>query len=228
MSRPASAGSDSVSDAGGPATSRSLQTYDHETSGGIKWKYASEGHTCLLRSSSELQSRAPDPELARSLYIDSINYLMRGLPTDLSQEEIVRLRASCPAEMGSTLLRETPLAATSSKESPELGPSRSGRPSLLQLVVANLTFWMIVLVGFIMPFVQRFAQQTYRYDRAHRISDRALAAGMTTAQAFGLHVIALASSICAVDDGRMIRLLRGFGAWFSHAFVGGLCDGVGE
>merc|ERR1712072_348640 len=100
-----SASDDDVLDFYSPAPSRPQSSGSAEMNtraaaqDGVDWKYAGQGQALLELSTREAHSPVPDAAFSRKLYIDSVQYLLSGLPSDLSIEEDLGLRAAIPTHL---------------------------------------------------------------------------------------------------------------------------------
>ena len=71
----------------------------NEPRSGISWKYANEGSKLVSRSMREATSTSQETELTRRLYVDGVAYLLRGLPTNLTAEERIKLSGALPPQV---------------------------------------------------------------------------------------------------------------------------------
>lgn len=197
---------------------------------GVDWKYAGQGQALLELSTREAHSALPDAAFSRKLYIDSVQYLLNGLPSDLSVEEDIGLRAAIPAQLReSSDSAETSVVVQTAAEDDALYLDQSStRHSTLHQAVASITVHIFLAVAFILPYIQLLLQQAYRYDREHKISDRVLAQGALTADVIAKQLLLLANSVYEMHDGKVGMVVRDVGLWWVHGVSGGVYEGVGE
>ncbi|TKA34232.1 hypothetical protein B0A50_00212 [Salinomyces thailandicus] len=213
-----------------PASSTSAMPIREEASSGIDWKYALHGQALLSIASQESDSASQNALFSRKLYIDSLQYLISGLPSDLSAEEEMSLKATLPpalAQPCSTTDAEL-IAQTASED----GSSRKSQPTLehsaLHDLVANITMYTILMASFILPYLQLLLQQAYRYDRKHKLSDKVFAKSLQTADVVAQQALLLASNFYRMHDGKIGMALRDVGLWWVQGITGGVYDGVDE
>jgi len=231
-----SASDDDVLDFYSPAPSRPQSSGSAETNtraaaqDGVDWKYAGQGQALLELSTREAHSAVPDAAFSRKLYIDSVQYLLSGLPSDLSIEEDLGLRAAIPThlkESGDSA--ETSVVVQTALEGDAVHLDRSStRHSTLHQAVASITVHVFLAVAFILPYIQLLLQQAYRYDREYKISDRVLAQGALTADMIAKQLLLLANNVYEMHDGKVGMAVRDVGLWWVHGVSGGVYEGVGE
>ena len=166
------------------------------------------------------RSNNGDPAFARQLYIHSLAYLLRGLPSDMSEAEAASLRP------GITPILERDHIGCSSKSSSS-GNDPATSPSLLHRLLASGIVQLFILFSFILPYVKYFLRSAYRYERANHICERVFAASMDALDRVGRQGFGLAGSILNSGDGRIGGILVGVCAWWIDGISGGIHDGVG-
>lgn len=215
---------------GTSTSSRSATPTCHdETERGVRWKYARQGHTLLSLSTQEAGSLSQNPQFSRKLYIDSLQYLLNGLPSELTAQEELSLRASLPAALVSGPSCEDQLIVRSAGKLGHVDkPKPALEPSILHQAVANITLYALLIFSFLLPYVKLLLQQAYHYDRRHKISDRLFAQGVMTADVMGKQTLLLAHNICAMNGGKVGEAVRDMGMWWIQGISGGVYDGLGE
>ena len=200
-----------------------------ESKSGVSWKHANEACTLVGRSVQEATSSAQDIELTRQLYIDGMAYFLRGLPSDLTVDEAIRLRAALPPQLNNSVQQSgTRLASGSPPPTARKEQSAKTTPSLLQRAVTCITLQIIITIAFLLPYIQLLFGQAYRYDRKFRISDRVLAKSVAIADSMGKQTIALAGTVCAMNEGKVGDALREMSVWAVQGVTAGVYEGVGE
>ncbi|OAA58042.1 hypothetical protein SPI_06927 [Niveomyces insectorum RCEF 264] len=77
----------------------------------VNWKYGQNGFRSLQSALREAGDPDRLPELERRIYVESMAYLLRGLPRDLDHGELDQLRHAAPAALVDSTLFPLPLAA---------------------------------------------------------------------------------------------------------------------
>ena len=217
-----------------PASVAARPTFESRTAD-KGWKYANQGEPpifnqvkfCLLMSTglnlletAVYEAQCPDSgnqAFARQLYIHSLAYLLRGLPSDISEVEVASLRpAILPLlEIYQTGSRRNSSSGLNSQENP---------PSLLHRLIASSIIQLFVVFSFILPYVTFYLRSAYKYERTHHISERTFAASMDAVDHVGRKGFGLAGTILKSGNGRTGELLAGI----FNGISGGIQDGVGE
>ncbi|KAK3210293.1 hypothetical protein GRF29_44g2221754, partial [Pseudopithomyces chartarum] len=171
-----------------------------ETKTGIKWKYANQGVSLSAQAYAESQADRLDQTsliLTRQMYIHSLTYLLRGLPSTLSPEETLSLQAALPSNLAITAPCSHDLTLSHADSSP---PSD---PSILHRIIATVIFETFVLLQFLLPYLKLFMGHAYRLERKHNVAQRLVSSGIMGADAVrktGLH---LTHTICQMNDGKV-------------------------
>ncbi|KAK3117038.1 hypothetical protein LTR53_001992 [Teratosphaeriaceae sp. CCFEE 6253] len=201
---------------------------------GVQWKYAKQGFALLALAAQEESLRAPEEAFTRQLYVDSLAYLLRGLPRDLAGSETAGLRAALPEALAPASLGGEGLGGAGSPRAGEDGEpiprqrGERGEVSALHRAVARATLGLCLALAFVLPYLQLLLQQAYAYDRRHKVSDRALAQGLVTAERCRQQAVGLVGQVCAANEGQVGTAVRELGGWWVRGWSGGVCEGVGE
>ena len=136
-------------------------------------------------------------------------YLIQGLPSDLTNQEISHLKTVLPSQL---------------KDSSPLEPSQAKRrgPSLLHRSLASTIIAMCLLLRLALPYIRLFVAKIYSYDRAYHIRERVFAFSVTAANSFGKRSTALASTVITND------IVMGVVTYWVDGICGGLNEGLGE
>ncbi|GAB7349373.1 hypothetical protein MBLNU459_g8499t1 [Dothideomycetes sp. NU459] len=187
----------------------------------IRWKYASQGLSLLTLSAQESSCLSSNEPFSRQLYTDSMTYLLRGLPTDLSDEEQLRLRAAMPNQLaqpqpavGALVLRDNDRELRQS--SPEY------EPTVLHRVVAVTVLQAFLVFSFLWLYVQTLLRSAYQYERSHHISERIVSQTTSAANALSKGTVA----VCSWNDGQVGKVLEDAALWWVQSVTGGFCQGV--
>lgn len=177
---------------------------------GICWRFAPHGSHTLQITLAESQSSDPQRQaFSRQLYFDAMAYLIQGLPSDLTDQERLRLKNTLPE----SLRNSTP---------PETSPPRKHNPSLLHRSLASIIIAICLLLRLALPYIRLFIAMAYSYDRAHHVRERIFAFSVTAADSFGKRSMALASTAMANE------VVLGTVTYWVDGIRGGLNEGFGE
>ncbi|CAK3758706.1 Hypothetical predicted protein [Lecanosticta acicola] len=213
-----------------PSSSGSLTpiVVPQESRSGIQWKYADAGFALLSLASQEASGDniALSSNLVRRQYIDGVACMVRGLPAELSEEEELSLREALPASIRAGRHGDV-TALTRGERRPGQAVPLSPQSSLHRSV-ATVTLYLFLAVAFVLPYLQLFLRLAYQWDRKHKVSDRVLARSVAAADAVGKRTMMLATSICAMNEGKVGDTMRQAGIYLMQGVSGGVYDGVGE
>ena len=154
------------------------------------------------------------------MYIHSLTYLLRGLPSTLSPEETLSLQAALPSNLAITAPCSHDLTLSHADSSP---PSD---PSILHRIIATVIFETFVLLQFLLPYLKLFMGHAYRLERKHNVAQRLVSSGIMGADAVrktGLH---LTHTICQMNDGKVGVALSEVSLWVVRGITGGLQQGI--
>jgi hypothetical protein len=170
-------------------------------------------------------ARAPDPAFSRRLYLDSLAYLLQGLPEDMSTEEQISLRAALPPGVvePTNFPSGQPPSITFAN-----GPQDNPTPSILHRILASIIVHLFLLFHFLLPHLKSFAQYAYTYERTHRISERLFAKSIDTVDTVGKRTLEVGETVGRMSDGRVGQLINGLASWWVEGVAGGVYEGVGE
>jgi hypothetical protein len=222
-----------------PASSEGVPA--EEARSGVQWRYAEAGFSMLSLASQEAALPQPAANLIRQQYVAGVSCMLRGLPSELSADEELSLREALPDTLklslstkgNTTITSSSAAAATHLSTTSSLNPQaphhhRQQQQPLLHRLIATLTYSLFLLASFLLPYIQHLLREAYALDRKHKLSDRALAYGMTSADALGRQALVLAGNVCAMHDGRVGEAFKEAGVYVVRSFSGGVYDGLGE
>ena len=124
-----------------------------------------------------------DSTFQRRVYVDSLGYLLRGLPKDLSQAELDTIRGALPLDVTTNL----------EVDKPPHYSARSSEPSLLHRSLASMVILSCLAVRLLVPYIKYYLAAAWRYERSHHVSEKLLASGISTADILGKKTIELAT-----------------------------------
>ena len=105
---------------------------------------------------------------------------------------------------------------------PEVAQPRKPDPSFLHRSLASIIVAVCLLLRLALPYIKLFAAAVYSYDRAHHVSQRVFAFGVTAADRLGKGSVALASTAMTNN------LILGAVSYWVDGIRGGLDEGLGE
>jgi hypothetical protein len=196
---------------------------------GIEWRCGRPGMELLISAVDESKnagrSTTYDAAFERSVYLDGLSYMLRGLPKDLNATEVATLRKALPESL-------TECLATGSRPAsrPQLfaGPNENGQPTLLQqvmkLVVARAIVWFCI----IWPYVLLLLKMGAHYERKYKVSEQLLGRGIVLANALGKRSSAISRVIGNMGDGVVGQVVNNAVAWTVHGVASGISEGVEE
>lgn len=194
----------------------------------VRWKYAGQGLSLLTLSVQDSTSRNATTPFGRQLYIHSLTYLLRGLPTTLTKEEQLSLQAALPMELIRPRSDERTVVPDVESDDRSNSSTLDQEPTILHRLISMSTLQLFVLISIILPYVQTFVQGAYQYEREHHISERVFTNTVCTADSMGRKTWALSRTVCALNGGKVGEMLEDASAWCIQGISGGLYEGVGE
>lgn len=204
-----------------------------ESRTGINWKYANQGFSLFSQAHAESHALPQKDDetttiFTRQLYIHSLTYLLRGLPSDLTAQEMLGLQAAIPESL--IPVRNEPCTHTMMSLAPEGVKSDIGseEPSLLHRVTAILVFHSFVLMQFLLPYIKLFIGHAYRFEREHRITQRLVSTGIMTADSLRRTSLHFSRTVCQMNDGKVGKALNDVALWWIEGLTGGLQQGIKE
>ncbi|KAL1652389.1 hypothetical protein SLS61_004991 [Didymella pomorum] len=206
----------------------------YETKTGINWKYAGQGVNLmtLARQESSIPSYGIDdtsPVLTRQLYLHGMTYLLRGLPSDLTPEELLSLQAAAPQALVTAQADPASHALV-----PRSGQSQVARgmspqdPSILHRITATLVLQTFIFIQFLVPYIKIFLAHAYQFEREHQITRRFVNGSITTVDDIGRRSLRLSQTICQMNDGKVGQAINEMTIWWVRGVTGGMQQGFEE
>ncbi|KAL4934446.1 uncharacterized protein BDV17DRAFT_286156 [Aspergillus undulatus] len=207
-----------------------------EGESGVRWNRVNPAFHLLRDAGYEAQQPQSEPRLVRSLYLNSVTYLLSALPEDLSIDEAALLRKSLPETLKPdlTLLpspghHPTASPSTSIRTQCHPGPCPNAtHRSYLHRLLASIIVYFCLLLQLIMPYIKDVMFQLYRYDRAHRVTERVTAFMLVLAEKVGRGGVGLGNTVLNLYDGKPGTAVSGAAAWWAEGLAGGIYEGLGE
>ncbi|KAF3927926.1 hypothetical protein ABW20_dc0107346 [Dactylellina cionopaga] len=129
----------------------------------VSAKFAMQGHNLLSLSLAE----PANSSFRRHLYLDSLTYLLRALPSDLSPSETTQLVSSLPPSLVSYLQPPT----SSSSSGNEGAGITIDHPTIHYLLLV-LTATTVSSVRNMTPHLKSLAQSTWEYNLKYKVAER--------------------------------------------------------
>lgn len=155
--------------------------------------------------------------VSRQQYIHSLAYLLHGVPEDLSQNEKETLLSALPEQ-----LQQPP---SQNDKSSELDAARG--PSVVHRLCASGIVQIFLFFQVFLPYLRHFIQFLYQFERTNHVSERVLAAGMSTMDGIGKKGSDVLGMIVRSGNGRIVQLVAAFSIWWIKEVSNGIQDGVG-
>ena len=179
----------------------------------------------LLESSvAEFQSREPSAKLlSRQLYIHGLTYLLRGLPSELTNAELTTLATSLPGplqnfQLPSVSFPSRPrrnasspntypynLAHTNLDSTPYCtcsGPDTGAEaPTLLHRFLACAIVQAFIIATFIWPYLQRAWRAIREWERENHVTERAVATMLETGERWGNGALEFGGALAKSGNG---------------------------
>ncbi|KAF3928778.1 hypothetical protein ABW21_db0204105 [Orbilia brochopaga] len=143
----------------------------NEDAGVVSAKFAMQGHNLLSLSLAE----PPSSTFRRHLYVDSLTYLLRALPADLSTSEAAQLVASLPPSLQS-YFHQQDLSTTNGMEgmNVHIPPSCKPEHPTIHYLLAVVTAATVASVRHLAPHVKTLARSTWEYNVKYRVAERGI------------------------------------------------------
>ncbi|KAM0277101.1 hypothetical protein ACHAQH_006045, partial [Verticillium albo-atrum] len=156
----------------------SMDSAPPSPSSGVHWRYAQQGLSLLSVAQDEARQPLASSDFERKAFLDGAEYIIKALPTDLSTQELDRLRTSAPRGLVFAPCGCASSTSSSRCHSPH-GRSASARRqrSLLHRWVRAAVVQMFVLVHLALPYVVLLVRLAARAEREYNISQNVASAG---------------------------------------------------
>lgn len=196
---------------------------------GVQWRYADTGFSLLSLAQQEKNSFAHNWQFIRRQFIAGVACMMKALPSDLTLEEEVSLRQALPPSLAPTHRQDRGVMIRQGDRD-EVNPFAAPveRRSFLHRWVAMVMVYVFIVAAAIIPYLRLFVRKAYQFDREHKLSDRLIAQGFVTADIVSRRTFAVASQVCAMNDGKVGESMKEIGMFIVQGVSGGMYEGVGE
>lgn len=186
-------------------------------------------HGLALLNLSMRHSPASNDPLNRRLYIDGISYILRGLPSDLTEEEALVLREAAPQTLHppkTQLVHQPNTASHTTAQQPRSQAQQA--PTLLHRTTSHLTYALILLTTLLLPHLQTLLTTLHNLNVQHRLAARFTAQTSLLFRALIAQLLALMVLVWDANDGALRHACRDFGVWVIRDVCGGVDEGVGR
>lgn len=189
-------------------------------SSGVKWRYAEQG-TFLQHSASR---ETEDLVFARKSYIDSVAYMLKGLPDDMDNYETSVIRRALPKSCAPVGINGQIEAAPGRPGWVPSDRAKTFLRSTIQGSVAVIVLFLYLLLSFLAVILRAGAD----FERQYNVSQHLVSSGLTFATAVGKRSGALGERIYAMGDGKVGKVVSDLAVWTLEGVTGGIHDGIGQ
>jgi hypothetical protein len=195
----------------------------------VAWRYTREGMEIIHRCANEAAGPSQDPELTRQLYIDGVAYFLRGLPTDLTPEERIRIGVALPPEI---MLHPRPHSpetiGSDTSEDAAVPATPTIRLTAVRPIAARITVFVVLLLKLLLYYLGLVLRQLYAYDRTYHISDRAIMRSAILLDWAWKWTASLVNKVCSMNGGQIGRFAEELTRCLAEEVSNGLFDGLRE
>lgn len=174
----------------------------------ITWKLADHGYKLLkLALTENTAPKLTDVPFSRQIYINSLTYLIRALPSNLSADERILIQAAFPEDFFQS-------------SNQQAHPSRAKiRTTFLHRTLALVIVQLFVLFRIILPYLRFLLFKAWAYEKEHRI----VAKIATKSVDLGIDVGEAMKSMGETKTGEaLISNLQ----WVMEGVIGGIGEGM--
>ncbi|KAI1769518.1 hypothetical protein GGR53DRAFT_3099 [Hypoxylon sp. FL1150] len=187
---------------------------------GVKWRYAEQG-TFLQHSASR---ETEDLVFARKSYIDSVAYMLKGLPDDMDNYETSVIRRALPKSCA-PVGRNGQIEAAPGR--PGWVPSDRAKTFLRSTVQGSVAV-IVLLLYFLLSLLAAIVRAGADFERQYNVSQHIVSSGLMFATAVGKRSGALGERIGALSDGKFGKAVSDLALWTLEGITGGVHDGIGQ
>lgn len=186
----------------------------------------------LAHRESSLPNYSTDetsPIFTRQLYLHGMAYLLRGVPSDLTPEELLSLQAAAPPSLVNLQADQSshalmPRSTESQLQRDVLPPDAS----MLHRITATVVLQAFIFVQFLLPYIKIFLAHAYQFEREHQITRRLVNGSITTVDDIGRRSLRLSQTICQMNDGKVGQAINEMTIWWVRGVTGGVQQGFQE
>ncbi len=144
--------------------------------------------------------------------MSSLTYLLRGLPSDLTSQELAHLRLALPQNL------QEPRSSYSTIETEHQTSSSS---NLVHRGVSTAIIVLCLLLRLVLPYIKYFLAVAHDYERTHHVAEKALALGIGAADTAGRRSLEILGT--AAENKIMVGAVQ----YCVEGICGGLTEGLG-
>ncbi|GME59269.1 ubiquitin-conjugating enzyme [Neofusicoccum parvum] len=205
-----------------------------EMQGGVNWKFASQGLNLLTAALQDYttsgSSHVDTSSFGRTLYLQALTLLLKGLPTDLSTQEKMSIETSLPPDIVKVIhvdISSGQLVCQGNQHVSE--PQRpQPEPSWLHRLLASSIIQFFLLLHLLLPYIKLCIGHAYQYERQHRISERLVSSSINTVDELGRRGIRFTNAVFQMNDGKVGQAINDLTLWWLRGVTGGIHEGVNE
>lgn len=192
------------------------------------------------------------PELERQIYVESIAYLLRGLPNDLQDAELRQLRSAAPEGLIGVPEFPFPVSSLSAEQLqqqqrqtqynlsmygsvlPPGATSASGMPHKVYYKKRSLphivTHWLVTsiyaLMLLLIPIATNLARWAIEMERKYHVPEAALSCATAVFLMLYRNSVELYVTVCSMGDGSVGRALDDGTVYLTNGVVAGFREAV--
>ncbi|KAL1902636.1 hypothetical protein Sste5346_001078 [Sporothrix stenoceras] len=240
-----------ASDMGLVLASKPRQAIVEPPASDVNWKYAQNGFRNLQNALREAGDPDRLPELERQIYVESIAYLLRGLPNDLQEAELSQLRSAAPEGLIGT--PEFPFSASSlsaeqleqlqqqyninmygSAFPPGASSTPGGMPHKVYCKKRSLphiaTHWLVTktyaLILLLIPIAVNLGRWAMEMERKYHVPEAVLSCATAVFLMLYRNSVELYVTVCSMGDGSVGRALDDGTVYLANGVVAGFREAV--
>ena len=168
------------------------------------------------------------PTLTRELHLHGIYQLLRGLPNDLTSEEILSIRSAMPAVVQDQSIGDIYSLTRASRECNESVNGLASRPSLLHRIIAMFVFQLFILLNFLLPYVRLLIGHACQLERDHKVVRRLFSKSVEAIDTIGRKGVRLSQTVYQMNDGKVGQAINDLTFWWVQGLAGGIQQGIIE
>ncbi|KAI1915449.1 hypothetical protein LOZ53_000779 [Ophidiomyces ophidiicola] len=200
-----------------------------DTKSGVRWNRVVPGFNLLQTASSEVQNVGADAPFIRSLYITGVQYLLEGLPKDLTPGEATNIQAKLPDKLKERASVGYPRAAAGGIRGGSHTTESSTPPSIIHRIVAACTLYLCFFIQLFIQILVPHFKVLKRSRLAKTTAERILTASLFTAAKIQVALVFLGSNIAkTLHSDSVLSLLVNVWLGWCAAVVNGLSEGLTE
>jgi hypothetical protein len=198
------------------------------------YQSVTEAQNLLRESASSSEVPAPsssNPPLARHLYVHGTQYVLRGLPKDLANEEAVGIWAALPRQVKDVAVLQAAAEASATAQISDSGALQLSKrrkemeeTSALHRIIATMTMQIIMFLQFVAPYIRYVLSVAWELERRHQVTERVLAGGVWSVD----QAVKFSDGVCKMNDGKVGRAIGDVVVWWVEGVAGGLQQGLGD